>query len=1259
MFGGAGPAATTGMMGGGMLGGAAASPAPAPAAGGIGGGLFGGGMAPFPAPAAAPAASAGFGNMGGGFGLGVSAAPPAPPAPAPAFGGMGGGGGGGLFANKGLGGGLGGPGGAPGLAPGGFKPQMMAAPPPPAKIVKDEQLAKFASKLKLNNPTPGAWMSMFQQLCDQLQTAVVISDMKMPGIPVVYANPAACALTGYPADQMINRNCRFLQGRRTEGAAVRQMTNAIRNAKGVTVKVTNYKKDGTEFGLILSLNPVHDSTGEYRYSIGLQADAAKFKSESATFEKIKALLPTTFEAAAQPKKFDDSLKKVDMEAQRKQWASSIQKFTRLVWSMDWELTLKQFMGHKQTLQAFYEFLKKAAPNEALQLELCMKAGELEKLPPSDQDGAALEMYRAFMGSDPADPTAAFEMIMEQKKQALNVIAIEALPKFVQSKACVPVVEKMTAAAQNKMMKSDDLLWSEYQVPEDVAGWLYAFISVAMTYPACIVISDMTIPGNPMCFVNTEFCRITGYDLREVQGRNCRFLQGPRTEPASVAVIQDTLRRGVDCHVKITNYRKNGENFQNLLTMRPVHDSNGVYRYCIGVQFEITPNDPKLKSRLAKLDKLIQLLPKTFDVSSRAVGQKFTVEEADAEKKASTEEKLMNALEGATEVYTEEKLEDGDHYADHYADHLAHCAKVSGLKTDEQLEAMAKKLSLKASPPGPWLAMFTQLADQIDTAIVVTDMKTPGLPVTYVNKACVKLTGFTESEFVGRNCRFLQGRRTEGAAVRAMTSAIRKADELLVKVTNYRKDKSEFALMLALHPVHDSTGEYRYVIGLQCDATKWSAEQANFEKIRKCLPSHFEAAAQATKFDETLSKVDIEAQRKQWAASLQKFTRLVWSMEWETTLDQFMNEPMAAEAFYNYLKKSSPNEALQLELCMRTRVLESMGPDEKANGALQLCAQYLGIQANDPNAAFSALTAQYQQALSVLAMESLPKFVQSKACLPIVEQLTAGSTDNIQRADGLLWSDYKVPDDVAGWLYSFVSVAMTYPACIVISDMAIPGNPMCFVNHEFCRITGYDLREVHGRNCRFLQGPKTEPASVAVIQDTLRRGVDCHVKITNYRKNGELFQNLLTMRPVHDSNGVYRYCIGVQFEVTPNDPKLKNRLAKLDKLIQLLPKTFEVSSQAVGMTHKRDEVAQEQTMSIEEKIQNALQGATDVYTDEKLEDGDYYADHYKDHLEHCAKVAQAGHALSYAAPVKMPDAGKVGVGGKKGGAFGATRVAPKG
>ena len=171
-----------------------------------------------------------------------------------------------------------------------------------------------------------------------------------------------------------------------------------------------------------------------------------------------------------------------------------------------------------------------------------------------------------------------------------------------------------------------------------------------------------------------------------------------------------------------------------------------------------------------------------------------------------------------------------------------------------------------------------------------------------------------------------------------------------------------------------------------------------------------------------------------------------------------------------------------------------------------------------------------QALSALASEAFPKFVQSKACLPLVEQLLGNGAEELRRADTLLWSEYSVPLDVAGWVHSFVTVAETYPACIVISDMSMPGNPMIFTNQEFGRVTGYAKHESQGRNCRFLQGPKTEPQSVAVIQDTLRRGVDCHVKITNYRKSGEMFEQLLTMRPVHDSNGVYRFCIGVHTEV---------------------------------------------------------------------------------------------------------------------------------
>ena len=180
--------------------------------------------------------------------------------------------------------------------------------------------------------------------------------------------------------------------------------------------------------------------------------------------------------------------------------------------------------------------------------------------------------------------------------------------------------------------------------------------------------------------------------------------------------------------------------------------------------------------------------------------------------------------------------------------------------------------------------------------------------------------------------------------------------------------------------------------------------------------------------------------------------------------------------------------------------------------------------------------------------------------------------------------------------------------------------MVFVNRAFCRTTGYNQHEAAGRNCRFLQGPRTEPQSVAVIQDTLRRGVDCHVKITNYRKSGDLFENLLTMRPVHDSNGVYRFCIGVQFEVT-RDMSLKTRLAKLEKLVKLLPATLEVASVQVGRQHMREEALDESGTALETKLESALAGATiGPAPREVLAEGAYFADNHQTMLQEISGAA---------------------------------------
>ena len=96
-------------------------------------------------------------------------------------------------------------------------------------------------------------------------------------------------LAAPPAEQL-GKNCRFLQGQRTEAAAVRAMVTSIRTAKPTTVRVTNYRQDGRAFTNVLTLHPVHDSNSEYRYSIGILSDGGNAAEEGAALEKLRRVL---------------------------------------------------------------------------------------------------------------------------------------------------------------------------------------------------------------------------------------------------------------------------------------------------------------------------------------------------------------------------------------------------------------------------------------------------------------------------------------------------------------------------------------------------------------------------------------------------------------------------------------------------------------------------------------------------------------------------------------------------------------------------------------------------------------------------------------------------------------------------------------------------------------------------------------------------------------------------------------------------------
>lgn len=103
----------------------------------------------------------------------------------------------------------------------------------------------------------------------------------------------------------------------------------------------------------------------------------------------------------------------------------------------------------------------------------------------------------------------------------------------------------------------------------------------------MVITDPTLADNPIVFCNVAFQTLTGYAREEIVGRNCRFLQGPKTDVESVTRVREAIREGHDIDIDLLNYRKDGSTFWNALYMSPVRDKEGVIRFFFASQLDVT------------------------------------------------------------------------------------------------------------------------------------------------------------------------------------------------------------------------------------------------------------------------------------------------------------------------------------------------------------------------------------------------------------------------------------------------------------------------------------------------------------------------------------------------------------------------------------------------------------------------------------------------------------------------------------------------
>lgn len=116
-------------------------------------------------------------------------------------------------------------------------------------------------------------------------------------------------------------------------------------------------------------------------------------------------------------------------------------------------------------------------------------------------------------------------------------------------------------------------------------------------------------------------------------------------------------------------------------------------------------------------------------------------------------------------------------------------------------------------------------------------------------------------------------------------------------------------------------------------------------------------------------------------------------------------------------------------------------------------------------------------------------------------------------------------------FSFIKALQTAQQNFVVTDPSLPDNPIVYASQGFLNLTGYSLDQILGRNCRFLQGPETDPKAVERIRNAIDNGNDLSVCLLNYRVDGTTFWNQFFIAALRDASGNITNFVGVQCKVS--------------------------------------------------------------------------------------------------------------------------------
>ena len=411
---------------------------------------------------------------------------------------------------------------------------------------------------------PASWSVPRQLLLEAVEAAdssITIADCRLEDMPLVYVNQGFRKITGYESEELLGRNCRFLQfdadGKQDENQpGLDEIRRGTAEGAFAHATLRNYRKDGTLFHNDLYLTPVR-SRGELVAFIGVQNDVTHRQRSLDAIAQREHAIRSFFDAA--PMLMGVLELRGGCGGRDGERRESWERTDAAAW---------RDARHVMANQAAADFF--ATDKDGFR-DLPLGALRMPE--------AALDEWAASLAATMSDGTKrTFRCKLDRPASDADGPARRSL------RVTVNVVRPGDGEPPRASYIAEDV--TEVEANENNRVLLAAAVENS---DLSVLITDTGVdePGPKILYVNPAFTRVTGYEPHEIVGKTPRVLQGPLTDRTVLNRVREALQNEEGFVGETINYRKDGSPYHIRWSIAPIRDGDGKLTHWVASQEDVS------------------------------------------------------------------------------------------------------------------------------------------------------------------------------------------------------------------------------------------------------------------------------------------------------------------------------------------------------------------------------------------------------------------------------------------------------------------------------------------------------------------------------------------------------------------------------------------------------------------------------------------------------------------------------------------------